>query len=335
MFYDGPTARAFSTEGVPVGDRVSFYERAIGSTFSARYVVKPLEASPLEVEIVGYRGQRLQFASVRFSPHSGLAVGAPQNRSRFTVSLQKEGESLVGQGGREYRIEPGDLVLIDPSRPFHFETGEVRANVLEFPAQTLRSLVPQVDDLVAAPFRAYEGAAALFRAMFDELFVIAPALSDEAADRAADALPHVLAAAIGSLEQARAPSPSALKLLHKQRIRNFVLDHLSDPGLDVNTIADGVRLSPRYIHQLFADEPTTLMKWLWAERLERCRSELLLPPLRARSISEIAYGWGFNDLAHFSRAFRERFGQSPRELRKAVAEPFDLARPERNARSTF
>jgi AraC-like DNA-binding protein len=32
-------------------------------------------------------------------------------------------------------------------------------------------------------------------------------------------------------------------------------------------------------------------------------------------VSEIAYGRGFNDAAHFSRAFRDRFDCSPREWR--------------------
>jgi AraC family transcriptional activator of tynA and feaB len=319
MYEGEPPGRTFSTEGVPVGDRVSYYRRAIRSTFSAEMAVSPTDERPLEAELVGYRGRRLQFASLRLAPHTASSTGAPNGRGRLTISLQKEGETIAAQGGRECRIGPGDLLLIDPSRPFHFETGSVCASVLEFPAHALRSLVPQVDDLVAVAINSYQGAAALFRAMFDELFVIAPTMGEDEADRAADALPHVLAAAVGAIGEARAPSPSAIKLLHKQRIRSFVLDRLSDPALDVHAVADGVRLSPRYIHQLFADEPMTLMKWLWAERLERCRRELSMPPLRARSISEIAYGWGFSDLAHFSRAFRERFGQSPRALRKAAS----------------
>jgi AraC-like DNA-binding protein len=34
-----------------------------------------------------------------------------------------------------------------------------------------------------------------------------------------------------------------------------------------------------------------------------------------RTITEIAFGWGFSDAAHFSRIFRARFGCAPRELR--------------------
>ncbi len=318
MLVPEPSARTFSTKDAPATERVGLYRQAMSATFATEFAVKAVEVRPLDVELVYYRGRRLQLSKMRFSPHSASSGGAPEKRSRLSVNLQKAGESVFAQGGREWRLGPGDMFLIDPARPFHFETGEVCAHSLEFPAHALRALVPRVDDLTAVPFKAYEGTPALFRAMFDELFALAPTLTDDVADRAADALPHVLAAAIDTVEHARDVSPSALKLLHKQRIRSFALDHLGDPGLDVPAIAEGVRLSPRYVHRLFADEPATLMKWIWAERLERCRCELATPSLRARSVGEIAYGWGFNDLAHFSRSFRERFGQSPRSLRASL-----------------
>jgi AraC-like DNA-binding protein len=61
--------------------------------------------------------------------------------------------------------------------------------------------------------------------------------------------------------------------------------------------------------------PLPLGHTIWAQRLEACRRELGDPQQGHRSISDIAFGWGFNDAAHFSRAFRERFGLSPREWR--------------------
>ena len=47
----------------------------------------------------------------------------------------------------------------------------------------------------------------------------------------------------------------------------------------------------------------------------RVRADLEDPRQRARSITEIALRWGFNDSAHFSRTFRARFGLSPRAVR--------------------
>ena len=40
------------------------------------------------------------------------------------------------------------------------------------------------------------------------------------------------------------------------------------------------------------------------------------PRPTARHVGDIAFAWGFNDLAHFSRIFRLRFGASPREWRE-------------------
>ena len=33
-------------------------------------------------------------------------------------------------------------------------------------------------------------------------------------------------------------------------------------------------------------------------------------------MSDIAFSWGFNDAAHFSRSFKEQYGMSPREFRQ-------------------
>jgi AraC-like DNA-binding protein len=312
-------ARAVSTTGVPAANRPNLLQREMGAVFAGEFPSMAATGSrPLEAEFVGYRGRRMQFAQMRYSPVASSSSGTAKGRPRLVLSLLLEGEGLVAQDGRERRVAAGRAYLFDPTRPFRLEADAGRVQVMSFPADALRALVPQVDGLTAAPFGVDEGAGSVFRVMFDELFRLAPRLTQEATDGVTDGLLHVLAAALATVEGPAGLTPSALRHAHKQRIRRFALDHLADPELDVAMVAEGVKLSPRYIHRLFADEPVTLMKWVWAERLERCRRELGTPSLRGRSVGEIAYGWGFNDLAHFSRAFRERFGLSPRQLRDAT-----------------
>lgn len=91
---------------------------------------------------------------------------------------------------------------------------------------------------------------------------------------------------------------------------------LGYPQLDANNIARGVNLSPRHVYELLSDESEPLMKWVWSERLERCSRDLREPSLRSRTIGEIAYHWGFSDVSHFSRAFKQRFAVTPREWRR-------------------
>ena len=110
--------------------------------------------------------------------------------------------------------------------------------------------------------------------------------------------------------------------MHKRRIVQFVRAHLADPQLDANSIARGVCLSARHVYELFADEDEPLMKWVWSQRLERCARDLQALALRSRTIGEIAYCWGFIDVSHFSRAFKQRFAATPREWRKRAPAVF-------------
>jgi AraC family transcriptional activator of tynA and feaB len=101
---------------------------------------------------------------------------------------------------------------------------------------------------------------------------------------------------------------------HKARIRNYVLENLANPELDIARISNALGLSQRYLHLLFTDEPMQLMHWIWNERLERCFKELASRNGNDRPVSAVAYSWGFNDASHFSRAFRKRYGASPRDI---------------------
>jgi AraC-like DNA-binding protein len=48
---------------------------------------------------------------------------------------------------------------------------------------------------------------------------------------------------------------------------------------------------------------------IWAQPLDAAKRDLCDPAEAARSVREIAFSWGFNDAAHFSRACRARFGR--------------------------
>ena len=62
-----------------------------------------------------------------------------------------------------------------------------------------------------------------------------------------------------------------------------------------------------------------------SERLKRARTALAELDL-AEPIGNIAHRFGFSDAPHLSRAFRRRYGMSPREYRRLVAS----ADPERS-----
>lgn len=313
---DTAMLRHFSTDSASNDERPQLFQSEMHRLFSVSLAVRPSSTRPLSAHMSAYRGRNLRFAALRFSPHTTRSLPAFESSdARLLVSVHKEGVVMVSQGGRESRIEPGDLFVLDPARPFDIETGNISSNSIYLPTSAVRALVPQIDQLTALPIRGEQGAGAVFRAAADELVARAGELDEATADRIGEALPYLLVPALAALAGRTSVLPGALRQLHKRRILQFVRDHLSDPALDAHGIAAGVGLSPRHVYELFADEREPLMKRVWSERLDHCRRDLEDPLLRRRTVGEIAYSWGFSDVSHFSRAFKQRFDITPRDCR--------------------
>jgi AraC-like DNA-binding protein len=60
------------------------------------------------------------------------------------------------------------------------------------------------------------------------------------------------------------------------------------------------------------------LHYVWDRRLTRCHRDVTDPAMLGRPVGEIAFAAGFNDLSHFSRAYRVRYGCTPRDARRAA-----------------
>jgi acetamidase/formamidase/AraC-like DNA-binding protein len=107
-------------------------------------------------------------------------------------------------------------------------------------------------------------------------------------------------------------------LLH--RIFQTIERKLDDPGLTPARVAHAEGISERYLQKLFESMGDNFTHYLRERRLQRTFADLSNPAEAHHSVSEIAYRYGFSDAAHFSRAFRERFGLPPRAFRQQEAE---------------
>lgn len=107
-------------------------------------------------------------------------------------------------------------------------------------------------------------------------------------------------------------------LLH--RIYQTIERSLNDPDLTLAQVAQAEGISERYLQKLFEGTGDNFTHYLRQRRLYRTQAELSNSANASQSVSEIAFRCGFNDAAHFSRTFRERFGMSPREFRRQEAE---------------
>ena len=124
---------------------------------------------------------------------------------------------------------------------------------------------------------------------------------------------RLLALACGGRPSDQRAATQAAKL---RRMKDYVALHLSEPDLTPASVAAAMKISVRQLHLLFEPTGISFAEHVLGRRLEECRAILERPSRMARSITDIAYAWGFNNLASFYRAFRREFGVSPGELRR-------------------
>ena len=99
-------------------------------------------------------------------------------------------------------------------------------------------------------------------------------------------------------------------------LKSYVLSRLSEPGLSIEAVAGAFHCSERTVQNRFAAEGETFSSWLLSQRLARAEEYLLAPAYALRSIEWIGFSCGFVATAHFHRAFKERFGTTPRTFRE-------------------
>jgi AraC-like DNA-binding protein len=238
------------------------------------------------------------------------------NPEELFVVRNAAGVMLLEQAGHELLMEPGDIALLDPRRPMAAKYfNDSRPLVLKVPRRELEARVGKTHQMIAVSVKPTEPEQALTSAFLEMLpsytDALAPATADIVRDQALDLIAVSLAKAIG--EMARVSSARAVVLVN---VRAAIEVRLTDPTLDSATVAAAAGVSVRYANAVLAEVGTSIGHLIRARRLERCRRALRDPSQATRTISEIAYGWGFSDMTHFARSFRTAFGLLPSEYRR-------------------
>lgn len=308
-----------STATVPEVERFSYWLDVICSLFVQLECDPPTKGAICGAVESGSLGT-LDFTHLRSNAGH---VSRTEERIRkdgedFCLALiQCEGRGALSQGSRTAPLGPGDFVLTDCTRPydFNFEEPFHDVYVIRLPRKALTAHVGNVEDLCATTVPGASAAGHLLLNMIDTLRRDFHVLHPASVNGVSEAIISVIGAGLRSLPGANERKRSNLSAYHLARIRAHILQHLQDPQLSVATVAQAMNLSGDHVCRLFKKEPLAPSKFIWQERLKACRRDLADPRMAAKSVSDIAFSWGFNGAAHFSRSFKESFGASPTEWR--------------------
>lgn len=306
-----------STNDIPLGERRGFWlnhvsKRVIRVDCPAA-VNEGIEASLRHLDL-----DRMRLNQIRANTHSVQRSQADiQSDDRHSVFLcfMLAGEGFSYQGTRCAQHAPGDIILYDTLMPY----GQ------GFPAD-MEMVVMDLPEPVAKQYlRDWKRGNLLHlhrdtrfsdtsnEALFQQLGAIMDQSgnANQQASRASDLLEQV-GALISNICSAN-PDLDLWRLC-----RRYIEQHLQDELLTTAQLAKELNSSTRKLQRTFAENGFSVQNYIWEQRLERCRKEILTPSLSNRSISEIAFKWGFNDASHFSRRYKSQYGESPVETRRSL-----------------
>lgn len=309
----------FSTEALPVARRAAAWNDLYSSQLNR------VDFTPED-----RHGFRAELRLSRFGPISLARMTAdrsniertrrhivPGSQRIYSFLLQAQGTSVLDHCGHQAQLEAGDFALCDSAAPHRFTVdGRAKIIMLRVPAELLREHLPTPEQFCGLRLGGNMALTPTMAAMLETLNTSVEAGFGSSYDaRFARHMLEMLAMNYAVGFDARSPASSVV-LGRQANVVRFIEDNLRDPALSPAAVATALRISPRYLRSIFATSGEKVSSYISRRRLEECGKQIRNPSWSGHTLTEIAFAWGFNSAAHFTRSFHEQFGVSPREYRK-------------------
>lgn len=232
----------------------------------------------------------------------------------YIVSLQVAGRTSITQGESVFHLDVDELAIVDTAKPFElaFSPGVERL-VAVLPRTTLESRIPWLKRCHTMKVGRDAPYGELSRSHIRELVAKGDKLAIETS-LLAENVCNLLALSTRDIQIQQLDGG-----LQMDMILAFCRANIADPRLSARMVATHFGISLRTLHARFEPVGQTFGEWVLEHRLAACR-QALQDPLQSRlSVTEIVYRNGFNDLSHFCRIYKRRYGQSARALRSQIA----------------
>ncbi len=307
-----------STSDVPARDRFNYWHDVACQTIiqhDARPKCRPSFQASLQIGDLATAGVLLFENSPMDATRTARQI-ACETADELFICRQIFGNVVFEQNGQRALLEPGDVILLDPQLPCGCRfPSDSNMLLLKVPRRELEARLGQTREMVLCPIKRSgpegELTSSLIAMLPPYIGRMRPAVEETVKDQVLDLFALSLTQALGT----QRPNVSSARSLAAMRLRAVIEARLSDPSLTAGSVAAAAEISVRYANSLLARDGTSIMRLIQTRRLERCRRSLEDPFQAHRTLTEIAYCWGFSDMTHFGRRFKATYGMLPREYR--------------------
>jgi AraC-like DNA-binding protein len=310
-----PDEQHWDVEGIAPGDRFDAWCEIVAKTHLAFAVDRSeRSAGPFLADVSEQRLGDLALLDASVLPHRGRRTNRQvSENTRDVVGLHflHSGRQAVEIAGDRVILGPGDAMIWDGSATGGYEILEpLRKTTLILPRSVAATALPSYrHNFVQVLDRTNPQTIALISMLTllgDQLAAMNPG-----ARRASASLVVELLRSLHTDDQ-RTPARWSGWQLREQALQ-YIDDNLADTTLSPATTAAAHAVSLRTMYSALDGLGMTLAAYIKSRRLARCYDDLVLG---GDPVGVIGSRWGFLSPAHFSRAFRQRYGMPPNQIRR-------------------
>lgn len=314
--------RSFSTRNVPARTKIAYWN-SLHSDLHTPMHIEPYDSHRFEAEVsVGMIGPAniAEFFSLPATIEHTSEHVARTKEHQYHFDVVVEGRSYLTHCGREIVLDEGDFTVASTGSPGRFVLeGSNRMVSIAVPTELVRRHIPFIEDICGLHMPGHDGLNHVVSNMIMSIWRQADSgFPARAGLNALKALLDMTAASYEACYELEGIEP---RRMHRRatELKKFIESNLRDHHLSPGAIAEHFDISTRYVHTIFSKQGETVSSYILRRRIEECAHVLAGKTLNNKTITDIAFDWGFNNTAHFTRVFKQHVGQSPRDFRKQGA----------------
>ncbi|UWU71561.1 helix-turn-helix domain-containing protein [Bradyrhizobium sp. NC92] len=311
--------KVWNTEELPDHEQFVYWREVLCEAFVTLRPERPRDHNRgrFPSRVTAHPLSTINVTTVQSKAHHVIRDEAEIRRSPqevYFLNLQLSGRCRYETEGRETIVGPNQFAIVDSTRPYFLDFMD-DWNVFSFriPRHMLRPLLQTPDCSTGICVSGDQALGEITIGFLKSIAMRVAELPSEAIEPLAADVVNLAALSLGATEATRIGQRRSAQRALYAAIVKFVETNLADAGLSASSVAAHFGISVRYLHRIFEEKGRSFGQVVLERRLLRCAGDL---DISAQSrISDVAYRWGFNDISHFNRSFRQRFGASPRAYR--------------------
>ncbi|MFM0206564.1 helix-turn-helix domain-containing protein [Paraburkholderia sediminicola] len=221
------------------------------------------------------------------------------------------------QDGKEALIGPGQLAVVDPTRPYE-ELTLRNCNFLWMllPREDVVARIGSTEKVTGFAHSVDQPHARLAIEFIRSLSTVWDELSGPKSEQIAAHVLSLLGLAFNAHAKAPALTNAADSSELLLRIRLFIDERAADHSLSVETVAAALGIPAQEVQRLTTQAGSGFHAYVQERRLARCFRMLSDPRFAAHSVHDISTMGGWLHIGCFRKAFEAAYGISPDDVRR-------------------